>query len=530
MQRPFAAEARKVEFLTGVILTVVPTIYWLITGHVWEDFLITFRQAANLLEGNGLTYHEGTRLHSFTSPLNVLVPALMGYLAGTTEFTLPLALYNIVSVACLATGGLLTVRLLIAASPEAQSPWLALAFPFVLAFSVKVTAYAVNGQEAGFWILFLAVSFIGAWKGYGSHWWLAGIGWGGLMWTRPDSPLHITLFGIAALLIPLGGRRSEILGILKAGALCTLIYLPWFAWAWLYYGSPVPQTVVAKAGAYGGILSWGLDFTGWVPVLFKLLGSPFLPIYAMTGGWPWPLVGAAAGLTILIGIGWILFADRLLRLAGFLFLGSLAYLCWMNLTASAAPWYFPPPVFFGAVAATRLLQLTRTGAAKGILRTFAGIAAALAAVALFYSMAGSIRQIEFQQRVVENGVRKQVGLYLREHMRPGDRVYLEPIGYIGYYSDAVLLDYPGLVSEAVVRARRETGADFHSLPAVLEPEWIVVRFHHVDPMMAQPEIGGNYQLVASIDERKQVREAQWLPGRNYILTDSAFFIFRRNEP
>ena len=35
-------------------------------------------------------------------------------------------------------------------------------------------------------------------------------------------------------------------GLLKSAGICTLLYLPWFAWAWVYYGSPIPQTVLAK--------------------------------------------------------------------------------------------------------------------------------------------------------------------------------------------------------------------------------------------------------------------------------------------
>src|SRR6478609_4225388 len=50
--------------------------YTLYTNQTWEDSLITLRQAENLLNGDGLTYNTGSRVHGFTSPINVLVLAL----------------------------------------------------------------------------------------------------------------------------------------------------------------------------------------------------------------------------------------------------------------------------------------------------------------------------------------------------------------------------------------------------------------------------------------------------------------------
>ena len=45
------------------------------TKHAWEDYWITFRASKNLATGHGLVYTVGERLHTFTSPLGVLLPA-----------------------------------------------------------------------------------------------------------------------------------------------------------------------------------------------------------------------------------------------------------------------------------------------------------------------------------------------------------------------------------------------------------------------------------------------------------------------
>ena len=54
----------------------------LVTGHVWEDFLITFRFSKNLVEGNGLVFNPGERVQGFTSALNVMVPAIFYAISG----------------------------------------------------------------------------------------------------------------------------------------------------------------------------------------------------------------------------------------------------------------------------------------------------------------------------------------------------------------------------------------------------------------------------------------------------------------
>ena len=45
------------------------------TQHAWEDYYITYRVSKNLATGHGLVYTVGERVHAFTSPLNVLLPA-----------------------------------------------------------------------------------------------------------------------------------------------------------------------------------------------------------------------------------------------------------------------------------------------------------------------------------------------------------------------------------------------------------------------------------------------------------------------
>lgn len=533
MKPPQHPSRSAIHLIALLVLVAFPLLFWSITGQVWEDFLITFRQAANALEGHGLTYNPGTLLHSFTSPLNVLVPLFFGWLLGTTEFPLPLILYNFVSVACLAGGGLLGMRVLEQQLPENHLPrWTLVVFPLLLVLSVRVTAFTVNGQEAGFWVLFLGVSLLALSRGFGNAWLLAGISWGGLMWTRPDSPIHITLLAIAALAFPLGKRRAEFIGILKAAGVCTAVYLPWFCWAWWYYGTPVPHTVMAKSGAYTGILLQSLDAYHTAFRWIDAFGAPFMPIYSYTAGWPIALPIIMALATLSIWVGAFLLRDRLLRLVALLHAGSFAYLFWMALTAIPFPWYFPPAAFFGALALARLLQLlwplARTTARRWLLRASLAVLSA----AFVFSFAASLRQIALHQSLVENDVRRVVGLYLQVNKAPGDRIFLEPIGYIGYFSKAHVIDYPGLVAPETLEARLpEPSPTLHGyLAPILKTEWVVFRPNtYMATRAYYPEFDELYRFVVAVSSYEEIIQVPHLFGRNYLLTDSQFLIFKRAD-
>jgi hypothetical protein len=72
-------------------------------------------------------------------------------------------------------------------------------------------------------------------------------------------------------------------------------------------------------------------------------------------------------------------------------------------------------------------------------------------------------EMRVQQRVIEDDGRKIIGEWLRANAAPGDRIFLEPLGYVGYYSHLKAYDYPGLTSREVVTAIREGATTIPSL-------------------------------------------------------------------
>jgi len=148
-------------------------------------------------------------------------------------------------------------------------------------------------------------------------------------------------------------------------------------------------------------------------------------------------------------------------------------------------------------------------------------------------MMGAMRQ---QQAIVEEGNRKAIGLWLREAAAPGDTVFLETLGYIGYYSNLRAYDFPGLASEEVVAARRKLGTDeFDALIRELRPTWLVLRpeeagrIAYVAPGMLLEDASGQYRLVRRFDQSARIAALGDLRGRYLLNWDRAFLVYRRSR-
>ena len=100
------------------------------------------------------------------------------------------------------------------------------------------------------------------------------------MWSRPDGCIYIAALSLADYLFRTGPRRSLLVSLLKSAGVCTVVYLPWFAFAWDYYGSPVPHTVIAKGQVEAGLPAhWSMVLSNFFVRFLEVGNAAFLPIY-----------------------------------------------------------------------------------------------------------------------------------------------------------------------------------------------------------------------------------------------------------
>ncbi|MFI5335156.1 MAG: hypothetical protein ACHQ5A_00090 [Opitutales bacterium] len=529
----------KSRFFTAPTLAFICTVavalaFALYTQHAWEDYYITYRSSKNLATGHGLVYNVGDRLHTFTSPLGVLLPALACLLTGNSSDAGALWIFRLMSITALAGGAALLVQFG-RKRQFAQVAGLLLVAWFVT--DAKILDFSINGMETAFMMLFLAYALWAQVSAGTRQWAHLGGAWAGLMWTRPDSFVYIGLVAAGFWLFneptQTGRTRAQLFQIyLRAGLLTSALYLPWLAFAQNYYGTFVPHTITAKSG-----IGDPRTIAGFFETMLKLPFTPgregntlshtFLPAYFMIGGWPFAVIVLARALGILCAVLWLLPRLRLeVRAASFAFFGGQAYLSYFPYFPF--PWYLPATTLLAFVVLSGLVNQLRMHRWPG--RVAVGLAVGLVAGSAWTSWQAA-RELAAQQHYIETGNRQKIGLWLHAHAQPGQSVFMEPLGYIGYFSGLKTYDFPGMSSREMVQARQVVGNDWATLIEYLHPDWLVLR----PPEIAQLDhripnlLHGDYQPAQDFSVADDVAKLDVF-GRPYLQVDSHFTVFKSTHP
>ena len=470
--------------LIGILsLALLSRLLWLVhTNFTEEDAFIVFRFARNLAGGLGFVFNPGERVYGSTTPLYTLILALWSWLTGA-DFVSGARLVCIgAAIANLALLAAILRRMQI--PPAGRLVLLGL-----LGISTKACLMDTQGLETPLVILLMLASwymFIAEKPGW------AGLFAGLLLWVRIDAFLWPVALAIAACLSDFR-RGLRLLGI--AG----LIYLPWVIVAWLYFGSPVPLTVLAKWTAAG-------------------TASPSLQTHiALIVGYLSPLDFGPFGISSL---------DLLSALViGFF---TLIFAAWHGIFSLKKQWLLAPSVFI----LLELVRLADTRAAidnryyypllwcvwilslLGVLSLWEKVqqrgplsawiprvlvVIATAAVLLQGTKAAGIAR-EYQ--IYRNESLKEVGLWLNANTPPEATVLLEPLGYIGYYSGRRLLDDTGLVTPKSIALRLQ-GVSRNEYYQYFDADFTVSHCGYPESMRNIPgaveEYLSRYRLVARMD-------------------------------
>jgi hypothetical protein len=209
---------------------------------VCDDAFISFRYARNLIDGHGLVYNALERVEGYTNFLwTLLLAAGMALGADAAAFG------NAAGIAF----HFATVLVLLRASRRIAGAW----FPVAavgLSLHAHFLSFASCGLEtAMFAFLVTALLAVLLEAQRPRAFLLAGVIGTAAAMTRPDGllPYGIACLWTLALAAKHGGwRRCQ--AIAAPGA---LLYLPYFAWKWSYYGWPLPNTFYAKSAAHSWI-------------------------------------------------------------------------------------------------------------------------------------------------------------------------------------------------------------------------------------------------------------------------------------
>jgi len=536
-------------FALTFLVTLAFAIY---TNHAWEDWYITYRASKNLAIGNGLVYTVGQKVHTFTSPLGTLIPAVLNFITGNLSDDLVLWLFRLFNCAL---RGIVAVMILKIAQKLQLGAWAILVLLGMFILDAKLIDFSINGMETGLMVLFLSLLLYSLVMPLKMQGLMIGLAWSGLMWTRPDSFIYIIGLSLGFLIFNQSfSTQQSRLQIIRhyciAAIVTTVLYTPWLVWAWSYYGSFIPHTVVAKGlsdhplqNFLPRLLAFPLEA---LVTSLRSFHNAFLPAYVGFGGWPVFFRIAGTVLAWVCSFAWMLSFLRPVTRA--LSLAVLVGHLYLNFgTTYPFPWYITNVSFLSilvfallidqAVNVSRLSSLkathTQTNRNKINFNLLSRSLAVAVLLMVFSLTLGNAYQLRLQQTIVEEGNRTKIGLWLNEHASsPSDQVFLECLGYIGFYSNLKMYDFPGLSSPEVVAARKKLQSDHYAdLIDYLKPKWLVLRPNEVETVRQKNSIllSQVYSLVETFDVSKQISSYDFLPGREYLEHDQTFVVFQRQD-
>jgi hypothetical protein len=432
--------------------------------HVYDDAFITYRYAANLAAGDGLVFHPGA---AWEPVLGTTTPGYAVFLAGWIALGFDAVRASLGwNVVFDLVSAVLLLRLL-RGRPVAATVALC-----AFAGMPELARVSAGGMEAPALLCIGLAAVVALQAGkVGAAALLASVA----CTLRPEAVL---LVGVLAL----EARRRDslkrfllpvmILGLLYAGLLAVV------------YGSPIPQSVSAKASRHSG--------AGWLDTWSEITRQAWLPSRLYLPALPLVVLGFWRGL------GRREVAAPLLRFA---LAVVVAYLIARPHTWG---WYYYPmlaawTVALGLGAQSVWERALGPGSRREAWEFRLTIAAVpLAALALALATRG-------RRDTVTEGVYRPLAAWAEEVdlAHSGARVLASDIGALGYYGRGLILDSEGLVwPEAVPAAGDQPRLVREHWPEYL---WITAVRAKVQPLLADPEIAASYRAVRRFSARGETR-------------------------
>ncbi len=424
------------------------------SNYTADDSFITFRYAENIASGKGFVYNEGERVLGTSTPLYTLLLALL------VKLGMPIVLVaRIINIGADCLTGVLLFFLL----REFKLGVATFAAFFYVLFP-RVIVWSVSGMETSLYVLFIVASLYYYSK---ENFNLTFLFLGLTFLTRVDG----IILGLA-ILVHFVLRYKRFPTKIVLGSLG--VVLPWLIFSFVYFGSPVPNSVPGKRALYSATI--------WETPKWRIFWE-FLFLKTKIG---WPLLGLS-----LAG------AYRVLTKAkaySIIILWTFLYFFFFFFAETKLHMWYYVPFYLGYLILVALgldLAFEKTAeiwrkrldhsrhktriflSLKTFKTTLLSVVLIISGFIYFQQMERTFRLVTAEQIVLED-IHKQIGLWLLEGTQPDDTVCAEDIGYMGYYSRRYILDQDGVVSSQAVPFNKNR--DRLGLLKAYRPSYFLIRF------------------------------------------------------
>jgi len=407
--------------------------YW--NTLMQDDTYIHLRYVRNLLHGYGFSFNPGEPTYGCTSPLWVILLTIPALFVGASPLLALIlsVLFNILSVI---TFYLLSKRLI-------KNKILVLAATFAWTMNPALARWSGSGMESSvsaFLVLWSILVFLKE-KEQGKRLFsplllaLATL-------TRPE---FLLLFFLCCLDIAIswpGQRRS--FALLQTLGFYSLLMFPWLTYAYLSFGTLVPNTALAK-GAYAPILSNIIEPLSKIFIFMG--GACFIPLLLL--GW-----GSIQNLTK-IGLNFRLLPSKLsfhfVPLGWIIGVPILYIVENVYITERYLLITYPIIIVYAFLLSKQIFLRKEEFQEK--LR--AGILTAVVFLIFVYSLAISffIERPYVLGRIKQYQFYKFIGEWFSQNTPKDTVIAVNDIGIVGYYSNRRIVDPLGLVTPDIISYR-----------------------------------------------------------------------------
>jgi hypothetical protein len=409
-----------------------------------DDSFISYRYARNWVEGHGLVFNPGERVEGYSNLLWVLL--LAPFLALGLDIE---TISKLLGVLC-GMGVLLIAMELLRRHFHASRTTVLLMGAW-LASQIGFVYYAISGLETLFYTL-QVVLLIHLLLHRRCGW--AALVSATLLITRPEGMLFILPLALSAWQACRHGRNGQLAlgtGFFHGGKPRQERTAPWWffpamplfslglvtLWRWSYYGALLPNTFNAKIKTHWGVIHYILWHS-----------QTFINYAYKSFAWnEWVLILAAF---------YGLFLLRRRDLAPAAVLGCLLFFIWFSGSdwMSFGRFYVPALPVLGLFAWAGLERVISALARLRIrgMRVWIWLSLPiLFNLITFYYADEELTSGTAINPAMHSRPHRAIGLWLKDHARPGDTLVVNEIGAIGWYSGLPVIDMIGLTDRTIPR-------------------------------------------------------------------------------
>lgn len=399
------------------IAIVLIKFLFLLTHHIQEDALITWRVAQNLLDYGVIGFNGDEKISSSTTHTYVFVSYFFNLIFGKAYFMYPLLIFNSV---------LFTIGSYFLSKMLLKEYWQQAVFIVLFGILPPSIKISILGMEYGI-LFFLEMSLL-YYGFYQKKNWALLLFPPLILFTRIDTVIFLGIVFIVDLIWNKKINWRYILGgIIGVGVV--------LAFNWFYFGEVVNNTITAKKLAYHKEFSTSLSWK-----YFLINYGNYWGMLKMTASFnPYTILVLLFELCAFIYlvtkknsrniILWIIFLFAWAK--QIIFISQKSYFDW---------YYWVPQILLFAVIIVFILeQKTKPNLWMALLLLFYIIP--MLAYQTIHSIATGNGEWNY---------RRSIGLFLDKYEKDKNQwIFLEPAGFVPYYSHLKTIDEVGLVDRGV---------------------------------------------------------------------------------